>query len=319
MNQAAPEYVFTAQSPVLTGMFHPFSPNLLLGATYSGQICLWDIRARRSPIQKTQLSMKVVGPQNAHNLVTISTNGKLCQWDTTQLVMPTETLSLKMEPTGAGKGKGSDSEVAVTCCGFAHGETNTFCIGSETGTVYNVEMHGSQPGVQEAHSAHHALVSSMQFHPQTDVRGSASDVLLTSSFDWTLKLWNFKRSRDKPLHTFSNSSDYIFDAKWSPIHPSVLVSGDGSGNMDFWDLCKDMEVPIHRVKNKSSSAVSTLAWHASGEHIASGHSDGRISKFDVNPGVAKPDANAHSSFVELLSSLPLANYAEDGNGGDVFD
>lgn len=340
MNQAAPEYVFTAQAPVLTGMFHPFSPNLLLGSTYSGQICLWDIRARRSPIQKTQLSaaghthpvysMQVVGTQNAHSLVTISTNGKLCLWDTTQLVTPTDTITLKMEPgtssggTNAGSAansKSSDSEVAVTTCAFAHGETNSFYVGAETGTVYNVEMHGSQPGVQNAHAAHHALVSSMQFHPQTDVRGSASDVLLTSSFDWTLKLWNLKRSPDKPLHTFSASSDYIFDAQWSPVHPSVLVSGDGGGNVDIWDLCTDMEVPLHRwnaEKGGRSSAVSSLAWTGDGNGVAAGFADGRISMLDVSPTVAQPGPNAHPAFSELLSTLPLEDYGVEGIDGDEY-
>ena len=325
MNQAAPEYTFTAQSPVLTGMFHPFSPHLLLGSTYSGQICLWDIRARRSPIQKTQLSaaghthpvyaMQIVGTQNAHSIVTISTNGKLCQWDTTQLVTPTETLTLKMEgPSRTADQAAVDTAVAVTALAFGHGETNSFYVGAETGTLYDVEMHGSQPGVQQSYDAHFALVSSMQFHPQTDVRGSASDILLTSSFDWTLKLWNLKRGRDKanqPLHTFTASSDYIFDAKWSPIHPSLLVSGDASGNVDLWDLCKDMEVPIHRFTDGGQSGVTSLAWAASGERLATGFADGKITLLDINPHTAQPGSTAHSDFTELLSTLPVQDYSAD--------
>jgi dynein intermediate chain len=155
----------------------------------------------------------------------------------------------------------------------------------------------------------------MQFHPQTDVRGSASDVLLTSSFDWTLKLWNFKRSRDRPLHTFSASADYIFDARWSPVHPSLLASGDGSGSVDLWDLCRDMEVPIHRVVDKTHSAVSSLDWHGSGSRLAAGFSDGRVSLLDVSPGAALPGPNAHAAFVELLAGLPAQDYGADAAGG----
>jgi len=330
MNQAAPEYVFTAQSPVLSGLFHPFSPNLLVGSTYSGQICLWDIRARRSAIQKTELSAKghthpvyamhVVGAQNAHSLVTISTNGKLCTWDTTQLVTPTESLHLNIEPNDAtlieNTAKNAQNEVACTSCAFSHGETNSFIVGAENGSLYDILRHGSQPGVQQAHNAHHALVSSSQFHPMTDVRGTFSDVLLTSSFDWSLKLWNFKRSKDKPLHTFSAASDYVFDAKWSPVHPSLLASGDAAGNIDLWDLCKDMEVPIHRVEDNAKSAISSVVWSNAGDKLGAGFSDGRIAMFDVSAGVAQPGPKAHTAFSELLAELPYEDVSAEA-GADI--
>ncbi len=192
-----------------------------------------------------------------------------------------------------------------------------------------MEMHSSaQPGVQRSHAAHHALVSSMQFHPQTDVRGSALDVLLTSSFDWTLKLWNLKRSPDKPLHTFSASSDYVFDAQWSPVHPSLIAVGDGGGNVDLWDLCKDMEVPVHRyttdkttkgAHSSSGSAVSSLAWNAAGDRVAVGFADGRISLLDISPTVAQPGPNAHAAFTELLSTLPLEDAGGEGGDGDDYE
>ena len=50
----APEYIFTAQSPVLAASFHRFSPHLIVGAGYSGQLFVWDMRAaKKSPVQRT--------------------------------------------------------------------------------------------------------------------------------------------------------------------------------------------------------------------------------------------------------------------------
>lgn len=49
------------------------------------------------------------------------------------------------------------------------------------------------------------------------------------------------------LYTFESAKDYVYDVQWSPIHPSLFVSGDGTGFVDFWDLNKDTEVPIHHV------------------------------------------------------------------------
>jgi dynein intermediate chain len=78
----------------MTAVFARFHPNLILGGTYSGQIVLWDNRHnKRTPVQRSPLSAsahthpvycaKVVGTQNAHNLITISTDGKgrgSCLW-----------------------------------------------------------------------------------------------------------------------------------------------------------------------------------------------------------------------------------------------
>ena len=44
--KSRPEYVFTCQSAVLTAFFDPFDRNLIYGGTYSGQIVLWDTRAK---------------------------------------------------------------------------------------------------------------------------------------------------------------------------------------------------------------------------------------------------------------------------------
>ncbi len=51
-----PEFVFHAQSDVLTAKFSPFHPNLIIGGAYSGQVLLWDTRAKSAPVQKTPLT-----------------------------------------------------------------------------------------------------------------------------------------------------------------------------------------------------------------------------------------------------------------------
>lgn len=53
-----PEYIFTAQSPVLTVEFDKFNPNILIGGCYSGQVCTWDGRAgKRNPVMSTPLGI----------------------------------------------------------------------------------------------------------------------------------------------------------------------------------------------------------------------------------------------------------------------
>lgn len=78
--------------------FSPFHSNLVFGGTYSGQILLWDNRSKHLPVLKTPLSasghthpvysMQMVGTQNAHNLITSSTDGTVCSWLVDMLAQP---------------------------------------------------------------------------------------------------------------------------------------------------------------------------------------------------------------------------------------
>jgi dynein intermediate chain len=86
------------QSDVLSVSFSPYHPTLIFGGSYSGQVLLWDTRAKHLPVLKTPLSatghtypiygMKVVGTQNANNLITGSTDGLVCSWLSDVLAQP---------------------------------------------------------------------------------------------------------------------------------------------------------------------------------------------------------------------------------------
>ena len=69
-----------------------------------------------------------------------------------------------------------------------------------------------------------------------------SPYFLTSSFDWTVKLWNMKENR--ALHSFEDNSDYVYDVKWSPVHPALFASVNGMARIDLWNLNTDIEVII---------------------------------------------------------------------------
>lgn len=169
----APEYTFTCQTAVLTSTFHTFSPHIVLGGCYSGQVrldarthehhthphvcglcslvawrsfcclpsqCMWchaapvlslcihrwcfgisvprATRCNRRPFRHKAIptrctgacvkvacarvmclravralclslsSAAIVGASNAHSLLTISVDGKMCMWNTTKLVEP---------------------------------------------------------------------------------------------------------------------------------------------------------------------------------------------------------------------------------------
>lgn len=46
----------------------------------------------------------------------------------------------------------------------------------------------------------------------------------------------------KPVHSFEEATDYVYDVRWHPVNPAVFGSVDGTGKFDLWNLNVDTEV-----------------------------------------------------------------------------
>ncbi|XP_046744151.1 cytoplasmic dynein 1 intermediate chain-like isoform X1 [Diprion similis] len=300
--KTTPEYIFHCQSSVMATTFARFHPNLILGGTYSGQIVLWDNRVqKRTPIQRTPLSasahthpvycLSVVGTQNAHNLISISTDGKLCSWNLDMLSHPQETLELQARQS---------KPVAVTSLAFPSGDVNNFIVGSEDGTVYSACRHGTKAGVTETYEGHLGPVTGVSAHA---VQGGIdfSHLFLTSSIDWTIKLWSLKEN--KPLYSFEHNGDYVYDVAWSPTHPALFAAVDGSGRLDLWNLNQDTEVPAASVIVDGCPALNTVSWTPSGLHVTVGDDTGKIWVYDVAENFAHPRIDEWNNFLYTQQDL----------------
>ncbi|KAK4047408.1 hypothetical protein OIV83_005455 [Microbotryomycetes sp. JL201] len=329
-----PEYVFHAQSDLLSIAFSPFHPNLVIGGTYSGQILIWDTRSRNpSPVLKTPLSstghthpvysLTMVGTQNAHNLISASTDGMVCAWTLDMVARPQEALELVHQAHNR------TDEVSVTCLGFPQGEPGMFWCGTEEGNVYNVNRHdraGAKAGLvqQRVWKGHSGPVTSIDFHP---IEGPVdlSNLFITSGVDWTVKIWasgvtssrgssggtiaaggagamsgattTVKDSRggvvqvSEPIMSMEGSDDYVYDARWHPHHPAVFASVDGAGKLNFWNINVDTEVPVLSilVGVAGPKGLNKVAWNKKdGKRLAVGSSDGSVYVYDVSPDLVTP-------------------------------
>ncbi|XP_035725642.1 cytoplasmic dynein 1 intermediate chain-like isoform X2 [Vespa mandarinia] len=300
--KSTPEFIFHCQSPVMSTTFAKFHPNLILGGTYSGQIVLWDNRVqKRTPVQRTPLSasahthpvycLTVVGTQNAHNLISISTDGKLCSWSLDMLSQPQETLILYLKQS---------KTIAATCLAFPHGDVNNFVVGSEDGTVYGDCRHGTKAGVVEMFEGHQGPVTGISTHA---VQGGIdfSHLFLTSSIDWTIKLWSLKEM--KPLYSFEHNGDYVYDVAWSPTHPALFAAVDDSGRLDLWNLNQDTEVPAASVIVDGNPALNRVSWTPSGLHVTVGDDTGKIWVYDVAEHLAYPRSDEWNKFLYTQQDL----------------
>lgn len=300
--KTTPEYVFHCQSAVMSATFAKFHPNLVVGGTYSGQIVLWDNRSnKRTPVQRTPLSaaahthpvycVNVIGTQNAHNLISISTDGKICSWSLDMLSHPQDSMELVHKQSKA---------VAVTSMSFPVGDVNNFVVGSEEGSVYTACRHGSKAGISEMFEGHQGPITGIHCHAAVGAV-DFSHLFVTSSFDWTVKLWTTKNN--KPLYSFEDNSDYVYDVMWSPTHPALFACVDGMGRLDLWNLNNDTEVPTASISVEGNPALNRVRWTHSGREIAVGDSEGQIVIYDVGEQIAVPRNDEWARFGRTLAEI----------------
>ncbi|KAJ2721354.1 hypothetical protein GGI07_004024 [Coemansia sp. Benny D115] len=318
--RSRPEFVFHAPADVLQVAFSDFDPHLLVGAAYSGQLLLWDTRAKAQPVLRTPLTatghthpvyaLRVVGSTNAHQVVSASTDGLVCAWQLDMLAQPQDALELTnpVHPR--------TDEVSVTCMDFATDETAAFVVGTAEGAAYAVNRYdraGSKAGLNpfDVYRGHTAPINALRFHPSPDF----SDLFLTASSDWTVRLWR-ARPAAKPasgvpadirsLHAFDAFDDYVYDARWSPAHPAVFATADGAGRLALWNLNADVELPVHTACAPGPAApraLNKLAWDRTGRRIATGGADGLVYLYDVGELDSQPRPDEHARFARVIAGV----------------
>lgn len=323
-----PEFVFHAQSDVLTAKFSPFHPNLIIGGAYSGQVLLWDTRAKSAPVQKTPLtgsghthpvySVDIVGTQNANNIISCSTDGVVCGWTVDMLAQPQEFLTLTTPPPA------KTEDLSPTCMAFPQTDPTYFLVGSEEGTIFPCHRYdraGAKAGVDQrvSYRGHAAPVMSMNFHP---ARGpiDLGDLVLSSSLDWSVKLWKVRAPAATSTTGITGEAqsvaplldltreDVVYDAAWSPVKPGVFSLVDGTGNVEVWDLTFDTEVPAAKVQPQGrkggrsmiSKSLNRVAWEETeGKRLATGGIDGSLTVFEVGPDLGGKDSARNEEWTNV--------------------
>ncbi|KAI6652003.1 Cytoplasmic dynein 1 intermediate chain 2-like isoform X19 [Oopsacas minuta] len=313
----SPEYVFHWQSPVLTAKFAPFHPNLIIGGCYSGQIVMWDTRThKRTPVQKTTFSTKahvypvycldVVGSKNAHNLISISKDGKICSWSL-------ENLSQPQYHVGIDSKTGTQKPLYATCMSFPVNDVNRFYVGTDEKNAYQIVRHGNDQGTPVSYEGHSGPISGIDCHRVSSSQFDFSSLFLTSSADWSVKLWNASDADPNAggkaaLHTFAHSVDYVWGVQWSPVHPAVFASIDGGGNLYMWNINQDVEVPS--TKEQVGTALNCLRFHPEGRQIAVGDEAGRIHVYNLSESHINPSADEWVKLQNILEDFESNDLAQ---------
>lgn len=242
--------------------------------------------------------LSMVGTQNAHNVISISSDGKLCSWSLDMLSQPQDTLELQQRQA---------KSIAVTCMGFENNDINNFVVGSEDGYMYSACRHGARAGITNTYEKHLGPVTGISTH-YNQSSPDFGDLVLTSSIDWTIKLWSLKEQQF--LYSFEDNSDYVLDVAWSPVNPALFASVDGSGRLDLWNLNQDTEVPTATVQVEGAPALNRVSWTPSGLHVTVGDDTGKIYVYDVAESLAMPRMDEWTRLSSTLHELGM-NKSDD--------
>jgi dynein intermediate chain len=181
----APEFTFTCQTEITSAIFHPFIPKLIIGATYTGQILIWDTRGKPLPVQKTPPGGKfhshpiyclgVTGTTNANNIISVSNDGVLCTWSLNNLSKPTKRIELKIKKKKNAEGgldskldRNTTEDLGAICLATQENETNNIFIGSDDSDVYQIYVHQGNDTVEnivETYKKHNGPIHSLDVHP----------------------------------------------------------------------------------------------------------------------------------------------------------
>ena len=282
----------------------------------------------------------MVGTQNANNIISCSTDGVVCGWSVDMLSQPQEYLELMTPPPS------KSEDVSPTCMAFPPSDPTSFLVGTEEGSIYSCHRYdraGAKAGVDTKlrYKGHTAPVMSLNFH---SARGPVdlSDIVLTSSLDWTIRLWRTRPassttaitttstvssalpSSTPPAHDVSpvlelSREDVVYDARWSPQRAGVIALVDGAGAVEVWDLLHDTEVPAVRAMpepNRKTAGLSAsslvpkslnkVAWDdKEGKRLAVGGAGGLTTIFEVERELAGEGGKAEewAAFKKLVGRL----------------
>ncbi len=310
-----PEFTLTCQAEITSSIFHTYTPKLIIGGTFAGQVLLWDTRGSEVPIMKTPLGviedshnspivgLGVVGTTISNQIISVS-NGIICLWSLSNLSKPIKKIELKHDDNNY-----QIKEIGVLCMGMQQYENNNLLIGSDDNSIYQITLHGNEneennQNLVASFKAHEGPIYSVTPHPGDPFNTyNFSQLFLSSSADWTTRLWS-KGQVDNPLIVIDNNEDSIYCSKWCPTNASVIACGDGGGNVDFYNFNKDLEVPVYKM-NIGKAVVNNISWSYNGKKIAIGDSGGKVKVFEVSKDIYRGTQEDSMKFDKIISSIKL--------------
>lgn len=296
---------------------------MIIAGNYIGQILIYDTKSKPIPVFKSALGIKTEAEKNDknvihthqlpitclglrgsaanHNLISFS-EGIMCVWSLANMSKPLYHLDLKKNKI---EDKYNLNQIKAFSISFSQYQPDLIYLGSDYNEIFQISSlkNKNNDEIISTYKGHHGPINSVDLHPSE----THNDLFISASSDWTTKLWH--KNYTDPLLSFDVTDDYVYSAKWHPFNPSMFVTCDGIGHLDFWDLNKDLEVPTFRYEHPSS--INKLAWYHDGKKIAVGDSTGKVSVLGVEKDLYSTKIDDSSKLTSIINSLINLLHSKD--------
>ncbi|EOD25634.1 hypothetical protein EMIHUDRAFT_115368 [Emiliania huxleyi CCMP1516] len=225
-------------------------------------------------------------------LVSISTDGRVTQWNVQKGLEHTDLMVLRRVARQGEAVRGTISRRAAGLCLDFHAADNLLYVA------------GTEDGHVLAHYFGHS-------GPVYRVRWSpfGAGAFLSCSADWTIKLWDAEKAA--ALFTFQArdpSAEPVSDVAWSPSSATIFASATGDGRLDIWDLAQSTISPIH-TDQLDGTRLSCVSFAPSSPVLVAGGDNGVVGVYALTGYLAEP---SDCTAAQQLAALEKVTGADAG-------
>jgi len=293
-NSEYPSRVYKLDTAVTTIDFSLSNPNLLAAGFMDGRVAIFDIRSKSNiPVLENHENggkhydpvwdmkwverERILGDEQSKGeiLVTISTDGRVIQWNLKHGLEYTELMFLKRvtrqdfpehnskNNNATNNNNNNNNKVfkkkkipsfisrlsGGLCFDFNSKDSNIYLAGTEDGVIHKCSCSYSEQYLQ-TYFGHSGPIYKIRWSP------FLPNIFLTCSSDWTIRLWN--QEEEKYIFKFENEKDTITDIQWSPMCSTVFGAVTNSGRIEIWDLSFSVLDPIivHQVMDRKLTCIN---------------------------------------------------------------
>ena len=317
-NPEFPEWTFTTPYGVTAMDFSSTNYNLLAVGLYDGTVAIYDIRAptdksilqsgngvpgkHTDPVWKVRWIKR--GADRDEVLVSISTDGRVTQWSLKKGLEYIDLMKLKRvarkTTVATSNSSAPQTEAFIsrrgsgTCFDFSSKDRSIYVTGTEDGMLHKCSCSYSEQYL-ESYYGHSGPIHQVKWSP------FASNVFLSASADWTIRLWS-EESAD-PILTFQSGNEQISDVAWSPMNSTVFASTSWDGRLEVWDLSMSTLKPVMST-TVAGEKLSCALFSETSPIIVAGGNRGTVGVYRII-GIESPEDDAEGG---RLRSAMASNF-----------
>ena len=171
----------------------------------------------------------------------------------------------------------------------------SYVAGTEDGNIHKCSCSYNEQYLGESFCGHTGPVYQIQWSP------FASNLFLSASADWTMKLW--QEDRDSAVLSFQSTNSGIADVRWSPNNATVFGCVTEDGRLQIWDMSVSTLKPV-LTQNLQGQKLSCLLFSKASPVVVCGSNTGEVGVYRL-VGVGSQD---HLSMEDVAKQKEKLEY-----------